>query len=197
MDINITGICITVLIGVICLSLAIFLGLRGFTGKLGKKVEQAKDDIVAELSGINEKIVKIDTNTDNLVQLANAYLTSASGTIVKRLKNFGDTKISAQPGTNDTTYIIRVEKGILNASMIDRLSKKTGLSTIEIKRFGRETKVTNLGSNTLRVIIPSTDPKICTGYMGELLTWIDTKYHEGTLDFVAEFENGINVKSSD
>ena len=197
MDINITGICITALLAFLGLSFAIFFGLRGFTDKVGKKVEQARDDVVTELSGINQKIVKIDTNTNNLVQLANAYMTSSRGTIVRRLKNFGDTQITAQPGAKNTTYIIRVEKGILSSANIDRISKKTGLSEKEIEIFGEEVAATSIGTNMRRLEIPSTSPQDCTKYMSIFLGWLDSEYNKGMTDLIAEFESDIEVKSSD
>ncbi len=194
MDINITGICITVLLGVLALGAAIFFGLRGFTDKIGRKVDQTKDDIVTELSDINEKIVKIDTNTDNLVQLANAYLTSSTGTVTRQLKNFGATKISALPASGETLYIIRTARGRLDSKSVSKISKETGFENEERKLLaGRDVVVQSVGSNILRVEVPSTDPELCTKYMSMFLKWLDTQYIETIKRETSQFEDNIAI----
>jgi hypothetical protein len=126
MDINIVGICVTVLVGVFTLALAIFLGLRSFNSNIGDKLSSLKNDIVMQLSTMNEKMTKVETTAGNLWSLATAYLKSAptTGTVTVPLKNFGDTKISATPGPNETTYVIEVAQGMLDAELIAKASKE-------------------------------------------------------------------------
>lgn len=194
MDINITGICITVLLAVLALGAAIYFGLRGFTDKVGKKVDQTKDDIVTELSGINEKIVKIDTNTDNLVQLANNYLTSSIGTVTKQLKNFGSTQVSARPASNETEYIIKVEHGKLDSISMSKISRETGFQDKEDELLsGKKVRADSIGSNMLRIHVPSTDPDLCTKYMSMFLKWLDTEYIESIKREISQFEDNITI----
>lgn len=194
MDINITGICITAFLAFIAIALAIYFGLRGFTSKVGRKVDQTKDDIVTGLSGIKDKIVKIDTNTDNLVQLANAYLTKSSGTITVQLKNFGATKISAQPASGDTIYTIKIEHGRLDSISVAKISQRTGFTNKEHEMFpGRLVSVGSLGSDMLRITVPSIDPDLCTKYMSVLLKWLDTEYSEAIRSEISQFEDNIKV----
>ena len=97
MDTNVIGICVTILVGVIAIGVAIYFGLRSFTNGIGKKVDETKDSLVVELSGIKENIVKIITRVDDVWQLASAFMTGkAVGTVEIELKNFGKTKVSAE-----------------------------------------------------------------------------------------------------
>jgi len=190
MDINIIGICVTVLFSVIALAIAIFLGLRGFTSNIGDKLSSLKNDIVMQLSSMNEKMTKVETTVGNLWSLATGYLKGAPGTVIVPLKNFGDVKISALPGPDETTYIIEVAQGMLDAELIAKASKITGFSAKEITMLGKEPAVFSLGKNRIRMILACTEPKKCTEYINEFLKWLDVEYPIVAKTF-EEFEAGI------
>ena len=46
MNINIFGICVTVVVSIVALALAIYLGLRSFTKEVSEKVETVKKEVV-------------------------------------------------------------------------------------------------------------------------------------------------------
>ena len=196
MDGTTLGICITVFLSLLAIGLCIFFGLRGFTDKLTTKITEVKDDLVMQLSGINEKIVRVETLANNIWQLASGYISAQSGTIELSLVNFGKVTVSAEPGDKYTTYIIQSEKGRLSANLIVKASKKSGLAELEIKTFGNETTVYSLGSRRLRMVIPSDDSKVCKEYLGKFLGWLDSKYWY-ELQTIDEFEKGIEVTNLD
>jgi len=134
MDINVTGICITIVVGVIAIALSIYFGLRSFTNSITKRVDETKNSIVLELSGIKENIVKIITRVDDVWQLASVLLMKgqAGGTVEVELKNFGKTRISAELAKDETRYIIQTEKGKLMGGAIDKISKGTTLAKTEL-----------------------------------------------------------------
>lgn len=192
------AICVTLGSGIIflgiALGVAIFLGLRGFTNRMNDQVSDAKDDIVEELSDIKETLTKIDTTTGNLVQIATG---AAAGTVVRQLKNFGETQIAATPGPTNTTYTISVEKGIIDTDIMGRASLLTGLTEREVKMFGGQmVKSFSLGRRRFRLTLPSTDPKVCTEYMSILLSWLDTEY-QNELQGISAFEDNIKIDRSD
>lgn len=195
MDIAVLAICITVFLGVLAIAIAIFFGLRGFTNNLGKQISKFKDDLVLELSGIKEKMIHLDTTSNTILNLATGYLSSQHGTVIVELKNFGKTYITAEPAKDETIYLIRVEKGILNINLIGKASVKTGLIETEYSMFGNAVEAYSLGSNRIRLVIPSTDPKNCTKYINLFLAWLDKEYQEES-KVVADFESGIQPPSS-
>jgi len=197
MDINVTGICITIIVGVIAIALSIYFGLRGFSNSISKKVDETSDGIVLALSGIRDNIVKISTRVDDVWQLVSQLallLTKGQtvGTIEVELKNFGKTKISAQIAEKETIYIVQSEKGKLSSDAIVRISKYTTLGKTELEMFGRETMVDNIG-NWLRVHVPKVDPKLCTQYMSLFLKWLDTEYVTALQSETDRFEKDIKV----
>jgi hypothetical protein len=177
---------------VFALALAIFLGLRGFTSNIGGKLSSLKNDIVMQLSSMNEKMTKVETTVGNLWNLAIGHLRGAPATVTVHLKNFGDTKISALPGPNETTYVIEVAQGMLDADLIAKASKITGFSAKEMTMLGREPAVFSLGRNRVRMILPCTESKKCTEYINEFLKWLDVEYSEVAKTF-DEFETGIKT----
>ena len=193
MDINVTAICVTIIVGVIAIGLAIYLGLRGFSNSVSKKVDETRNSIVLELSGIKENIVKIITRVDDVWQLVSVLMRGqAGGTIELELKNFGKTKVSAEMAEKETRYIIRPEKSRLIAETIIKMSKVTHLARTELEMFSDEPLMVNAGG-MLIVTIPSVDPELCTKYMSYLLKWLDTEYVKGVESEIAKFEKDIKV----
>ena len=193
MDVNIIGICVTVLLSVIALALGIYLGLRGFSNRIADKVDETKSSIVLELSGIKESMVKVITRVDDVWQLASAFMAGKSvGTVELELKNFGKTKVSAEVAEKETRYIIRPEKGKFIAKTIIKMSKITPLARTELETFGDETTMVNAG-DILVITIPSVDAELCTKYMSYFLKWLDTEYAGGYKAQVDKFEKGIKI----
>jgi len=193
MDINIIGICVTIFLSVLSLALAVFFGLQGFTSSVVKKIDEIKQDIITELVGIKGSITGISTRADDILLLATAFMkVQTTGTITVELEHFGKTKVSAEPTPSETVYFVQPEKGKLNSSIISKIGKQTELSPFEIQKFGRETAILTIG-NTLRIVCPSTDAKICTEYMSFFLKWLDTKYADALQKEMEEFERDIKV----
>jgi len=193
MDVNILSICITVFLGVVALALAVYFGLRNSTNYFGKKIDDIKQDIITELVGIKESITKISTRADDIFLVATVFAKGhRTGTIIVDLKHYGKTKVSAEPASSQTIYLVQPEKGKINDSTLSKVGKQTDLAPYEIQKFGRETSVMVIG-NTLRIICPSSDPKVCTDYMSYFLKWLDTKYADAQQKEIEEFENDIKV----
>jgi hypothetical protein len=196
MNPDIVGICVTVGVSVILagvmIGLAVFLGLRSFTDSVGKKVSNAKDSIVGELSPIRDRLITIDERTDTIWRFEMAKATSSTGTVEKYLKNFGKTTITAEPGKDDTAYIVEVEKGTVAMHFSLKIAEETSLNDIEREMFGRIVGFIPLRPNRFRLQVPSTDPKVCTKYMSIFLKWLDTEYVEA-LPRLKDFESGIEI----
>lgn len=183
------GICLAIL----GIGLCLFFGLRGFTSKVTDRISDVKDAIITELSNIRVKMAKVETRADDIWQLEKGRFEESSSTIEGTLKNFGKVKISAEPAAEMTTYTLEVEKEDLNLNLISRLSKITGLVKTEINLFGSEPRLFPVRPKVIRILVPSTDPKLCTQYISTFLNWLDTKYHSGRQQEIEEFEKGINI----
>ena len=189
MDANTVGICVSIF----AVALALYLGLRSFTKGIGEKVETTKKEVIRELSGIKESIIKISGRAEDIWQRMTAYLTRRTAeTVEVVLQNFGKTKVSAEPTITETKYIIQPEKGRLNSEIIVKLSKRSDLVKKEVALFNREPTLMNSG-NALVVILPSTDPNICIQYINFLLKWLDTDYIQALPGEIEKFEQGIKV----
>ena len=192
LDINITAICITALIAVIGIALAILFGLRGF----GDKFTRAKEEVVRELANIKQKIVKVEVISENILVLTRATSLGQTGTKEVYLTYFGKIMISAELGTTETTYTVDVEKGTINDIIIIKVGKLTGLAQEEVRLFGKETMVFSLGPKKLLMSVPSVDPKLCTQYMNFFLKWLKEEYEKAveSKEFQkSDFEEGIEV----
>jgi hypothetical protein len=193
MDTNIIGICVTILLSVIGIAVAIYFGLRSFTNRISKQVDETKNSIVFELSGIKENIIKIITRVDDVWQLAAIFAKGQTvGTVEVELKNFGKTKITAEIAEKETRYIVQPGKGRLMGGAIAKISKGTTLIKTELEMFGHEVTLIDIG-NMLRIVVPSVDPKLCTQYMSLFLKWLDTEYAREVESEVAKFEKDIKV----
>jgi len=197
---DVVGICITILgsilIGSIAIAIAVFFGLRSTVNPLGDKLSTLKDDLITELSNIRERIVRIEDTAGNIWQFMSVYFQQreGTGTVVRNLKNFGETRISAKPASGYTLYTINIARGKLDGTSIDKISKMTDLESKENELFsGQVVQVHSIGSNILTVQLPSIDPKLCTNYMSIFLKWLDTTYVETVEAEIKQFEDNITV----
>ena len=194
MNINTLGICITVVVGVIAIALALFFGFRGFANSLGEKITNVKNDVILELAGIKDNIIRIEEKASSLWDLFNVYVSQRqAGTVTLQLNNFGKTRIWAEPKGNETSYWIQVEKGKLNPIKISEVSRKSGFAEKELKLFGSEPKVDTMGANMLRVAIPSNESKKCVQYINMFIKWLDTEYFRELMEEIKAFEEGIQI----
>ncbi len=167
------------LIGLISIALALFFGLWGF-----------RKGIASELSAIKEAVIAIRGTVEKTWDLVVVRFGESSGTVERELENLGTVKITAEPGEKETSYLIEVQKPILAAGMVDKLSKETGLAKKEVEMFGKEPKVLVLSHTRLRMLVPSSEPKLCTEYITLFLKWLDSTYFE-SLGGIQEFEEPI------
>ncbi len=166
------------LLGLLGIAIAIFFGVHSFNNNIRNKLE----DILRSL-------VKIDTRLEDFVQFRDF---SKSGTVEVELENFGKTKITAEPSSNDTSYIIEVTKGVLKTSVIDKLSKSTGFENKEKSLFNNEIpKYMSLSPKAVRFRVPTTDADLCVKYINLLLQWLDSEYIKGYKAEIDNFEKGI------
>lgn len=166
------------LLGLIGIAIAIFFGVKSFNNNIRTKLEE-----------ILRSLVKIDTRLEDFVQFRDF---AKSGTVEVELESFGKTKITAEPGSEDTSYIIEITKGTLKGLLIDKLSKSTGFEDKEKSLFSNKIPLyTNLSSKAVRFKLPSTDAELCIKYINLLLRWLDTEYVKGYKTEIDRFENGI------
>jgi hypothetical protein len=189
MDPNIIGICLSIL----ALAAAMYFGLRSFKTEISEKMETIKKEVVAELFGIKENVMKISGRAEDIWQHMTAYLSRrTAGTVEVVLKNFGKTKVSVVPSITDTKYLIQSEKGRFDGDIISKLGKKSSLIKKEVELFNSEIMIMAM-ANTLRITLPSTDPNICVQYINFFLKWLDTDYIQALSREIEEFEQGIKV----
>ena len=58
---------------------------------------------------------------------------------------------------------------------------------------GQEVQVNSIGSDFLKVRVPSTDPALCTKYMSMLLKWLDTNYMKEMHSEIRQVEDNIKI----
>jgi hypothetical protein len=194
------GICITIFgslfIGAIAIAVAIYFGLKSTVNPIADRLSLLKDDLITELSNIKERIIQIDNTADKVWQFATVYFAQQGsiGTVTRRLKNYGETKISASPESDFTIYNIKIEQGRLNSGTICKISKETTLEDNENRMFpGKGVSIQSLGSNLLTLRVPSTDPEVCTKYMSMFLRWLDTEYVEKIRQEIKQYEDDITL----
>ena len=190
------GLLIGLLVGLISIAIAIFFGLRGFrtgvTDKLSsiEKNTELIGDIKDSAGRIEREVVVIHGTVDKSWDLLRDMRFGESQTVERNLENLGKVKITAEPGEEQTSYLIEIEKPILKEGYIAKISKETELSKQEKELFGQETGVRILSSNRLRLYLPSTEPAICTEYVTYLLKWLNSTYFE-SLSKIKDFEEPI------
>jgi len=171
------------LIGLVSIAVGLFLGL--FFGLAG-----FRKGITSELSAIKETVIAIQATAEKTWDLILRHFPTGGSTIERELENLGKVKITAEPGKDETTYLIEIGKPLLILGMIDRLSKKTGLAKKETEMFGREPRFVILSPTRTRINIPCTEAKLCTEYVTLFLKWLNSTYVESLKD-VKDFEEPI------
>ncbi len=177
-----------ILIGLIGIAIAVFLGLRSFTGSIGKKLE-----------AIKEKVNDIEHTANDVWAVIRRKFVETEGTIEVQLPNFGITRVSAEPGPRDTEYTLQVDSHKISSTYIAKLSLEKNLeidnelislNEYEKRLFKDEVDVRSLGPRVLQVSIPCIEAKICTDYINTFLKWLDTIYFTA-IPKVSDFEKSI------
>ncbi len=176
------------LIGLIGIAIAVFFGLRIFTGSIGKKLE-----------AIKEKVNNIEHTANDVWAVIRAKFVESEGTIEVQLPNFGITRISAEPGPRDTEYTLQISSHKLSSKYIAKLSLEKNLkidnelitlNEYEGRLFKDEVNVTSLGPRVLKIRVPCIEARICTEYINTFLKWLDTIYF-AAIPKVDDFEKSI------
>ncbi len=174
-------------IGLISIALALFLGL--FFGLAG-----FRKGITSELSAIKEAVIVIRTTVEKTWDLILTCFPTGAGTVERELENLGTAKISAEPGRDQTTYLIEIEKPLLKEGLFLKKALEWDFIRQETKILGDEgaqqVRVTILSPHRMRYYLPSTDPKACTEFITFLLKWLNSAYFE-SLGGIKEFEEPI------
>ena len=186
------GIGSSIILGLIIVGLTLFFCLRSIRSEVSTQAQNVRKDITEKLSSIDNKVTKIETLTNTVWDVLREREFGTTGTVEIQLKNFAKTTITAEPREEETAYIIQVEKGTLDDNFIAKVSNETRLNTIEREMFGKLVGQIPLRPNRMRLIIPSTDPKLCTKYISIFLKWLDLEYIKA-LPQKDEFETGIEV----
>ena len=178
------------LIGLVSIAVAIFFGLRGFYGEISRKLGEIADKLekidrgiekidrgiekhAEHLEKIRDIVVRLDERTEEIFRLS-----SLKGTKELVFNNLGRVKVTAEPGIEETVYIVEFEKLFVKPRFIRKKALETGLAEEEKKLFGKEVLLTALGPNRMSVHVPSTDPVACSSYISRLLKWLNTEYWE-------------------
>jgi hypothetical protein len=170
------------LIGLIGIALAIFFGLWGF-----------RRDISGKLSDIRDKVISMGVTLEKAWDILRIHFAGATGTVERTLKNLGKTTITAKPEVDKTTYIIIVDKPVLQEGLIIKLSKETELENREKEMFGGQLSQVYVSyPNQMRIVVPCVDPRICTEFISMLLKWLDSIYFNA-LPRIKDYEESIQV----
>ena len=167
------------LIGLVAIALAVFFGLWGF-----------RKSVASELSTIKEAVIAIRTTVDKTWDLMVVRFGESSGTVTRELDNLGEVRITAEPGANETVYLIEIEKPILKEGLFSKKAKEPQFIREETGLLGKEGTFSILSSKRIRYHLPSTDPKVCTEFITFLLKWLNSTYFE-SLEGIKEFEESI------
>lgn len=184
--IGLIGIAATIFLGLIGIAVAVFFGLKAF-----------RTDIKGELSTIRERVIVIQQTAQNVWDvIKRTPLVGAAGTVERNLKNLGKVKIAAEPHLDSTIYYFVAEKPVFDGERIDKLSKETKFEQKEKDLFGGKVPQSSTPlPNRLKMIVPCTEPRVCTRYISLLLEWLDSVYFE-SLPKVDDFEEPIKVADS-
>ena len=181
-------------IGCIAIAIGLVLGLMGIAVSVLFGLRSFRTDIMGDLSIIKEKIIIIQETVRNVwdvFRISPAF--GVTSTVEREFKNLGKVKIAAQPQLDATTYILQVTNPILNTAAIDKLSKQTGLEQIEKDMFsGDVPKLESMLPHLMKIVIPSTEPSVCTKYMNLFLKWLDSTYFD-SMPKIREFEEPIGI----
>ena len=145
------------------------------------------------MSTIKEAVIAIRTTADKTWDLIVRQFIPSSGTVERELENLGKVRISAEPGKDETSYLIEIEKPILNEGLLIRASSQSEFVNTEKKLFGEQWKRSRgvfLSPTRTRYYLPSTDPKTCTGFVTFILQWLNSTYVDSLKD-IKEFEEPI------
>ncbi len=173
------GIAIGIFLGFIGIAVAIFFGLAGF-----------RKGVTTELSTIKDAVVATRTTVEQIWDLVLLRFAPGGGTVERELEKLGKVKITAEPGHEQTTYLIEIEKPILRQGLLIKKGKEPEFLEKEKKLLGKEGGLIVLSPNRLRYELPCTDPKACTEFVTFLLKWLNSTYFE-SLKEIKEFEEPI------
>lgn len=146
--------------------------MGGISNKLGM-IEKMIERHVECLEKIRDVVVRLDERTEEILKFLPLKETKE---LV--LSNLGKVKVTAEPGREETIYIIEFEKLIEKPRFIGKKALETGLTEEEKKLFGKEAFFYVLGPNRISIHVPSTNPAVCSSYISRLLKWLNTKYWE-------------------
>ena len=175
---------LSVFVALIGVGLAVYFGLRPPLRALNETISTVAKDV----SALREKS---DGIWDILVQSRPNNL-AGGATIAVKLKTFGEVKVSARPGADDTEYVVNSNEPLLRANFVVRLSRATDLENEEKKFFaGKIPIISDLSPGKVQLRVPSTDPEVCTAYMHKFLEWLDTVYLDAVKREIDRFEQPI------
>ena len=171
------------LIGLVSIAVAIFFGLRGFrigiSDRLGRIEKEISDKLgkiekhTEHIEKIRDIVVRLDERTEEIMKFL-----PLKGTKELVFNNLGKVKVTAEPGREETVYIIEFEKLDVKPRFISKKALETGLTEEEKRLFGKEALFHVLGPNKMSIHVPSTDPAVCSRYISRLLKWLNTEYWE-------------------
>lgn len=170
---------VAIALAIVGIALGIFFGLAGF-----------RKSIISELSTIKETVIAIQATAEKTWDLILARFPTSSGTVVRELENLGKVRVTAEPGKDETVYLIEVEKPILNEGLLQKGSNKPEFINKEKELLGKVGRGVFLSPTRTRYHLPCTNPKACTEFITFLLKWLNSTYVESLKD-IKEFEEPI------
>lgn len=177
--IGLVAIALTIFFGVIAIALTIFFGLKGLP-----------KDVLGELSRIKEAVIAIRTTVEKTWDLMLRQSAQGGGTVERQLENLGKVRITAEPGKDNTSYLIEIEKPLLKEGPLYKIVQEPDFVKQEGKILGQQSQITVLSPNRMRFNIPCTDPKPCTEFVTFLLKELNSTYVE-SLKEIKKFEESI------
>ncbi len=173
--------------GLVAIAVSIWFGLQSFKGGVTEKLQKMSEDLSA-----------LRTKLDSVWDVIPKGSPNWSGTVVRELPRLGKVEISASPGDNQTQYFIKIQHDVINADLLDLLTKQTGFEEYEKRLFdGKVAQFDQVSRNAIVIRIPATKPSITTEFVTKFLEWMDSEYIAKREQALAEYEAPILPQRQD
>jgi hypothetical protein len=162
------------------------IAVLGLLFKISEKLSRIQEN-TGKIEDVKTEVTKLATGVDVVIRYG---LQTSKGTVTVTLPQLGRVSVSAQPGSQSTEYKLEFTKThhVLDHNYISKKTKELGFAKTEIVMFGKESQLASLGPNLMVLVVPSTDPKLCSDYVSAFLKFIDSLL-EGYAEELKEYEN--------
>jgi len=162
------------------------IAVLGLLFKISEKLSRIQEN-TGKIEDVKTEVTKLATGVDVVIRYG---LHTPKGTVTVTLPRLGRVSVSAQPGSKGTEYKLEFTKThrVLDHNYISKKTKELGFAKKEIAMFGKEPMLSSLGPSLMVLVVPSTDPRLCSDYVSAFLKFIDSLIG-GYTEELKEYEN--------